>query len=282
MTAASSSLRASRGFSLVELMVAMAIGLILTLLIGQIFINSRAMFASTDNLSRLQENARYALTLLSREIRTSTYRSDPRMQVATPFVAPSLGMNGTDGGTTGTPASGLPDKITVRFQGSGTAASGSPDGTVQDCIGARVDYNVMVMNTFLIQNDSANNNEPTLFCNTDTTAPNACAAASCFPIIPGVENMQILYGEDITDGFSTAVFDGSTDRWVTAGNVNNWDNVVAVRISVLMRTADRVADAPTPNTTKWTMSGTDVYAPGNDTRLRRVFTTVVNLRNRTQ
>jgi hypothetical protein len=30
------------------------------------------------------------------------------------------------------------------------------------------------------------------------------------------------------------------------------------------------------------MVGTNVAAPGNDTRLRRVFTTVINLRNRTQ
>jgi type IV pilus assembly protein PilW len=280
MTSASSRLR-SGGFSLVELMVAMAIGLILTLLIGQIFINSRAVFASTDNLSRLQENARYAMTLLSREIRTATYRSDPRMMNATPFVAPNLGMSGTDGGTTGSPASGVADKITLRFQGAGTAASGSADGTVQDCLGSRVDNNVMITNTFMIFNDPANGNEPTLYCNTDTVAPNTCGA-SCFPIVPGVENMQILYGEDITDGFSTAKFDGSADRWVTAGNVNIWDNVVSVRISLLMRTADRVADQPTPSSTKWTMSGTDVYAPGTDTRLRRVFTTVVNLRNRAQ
>ena len=141
----------------------------------------------------------------------------------------------------------------------------------------RIDSGVMVYNKFLIQND-ASTGEPTLYCNTVTTA---CVTATCYPLVPGVENMQVLYGED-TSGPPPATLspDGSIDRWVTASNVSNWDNVLSVRISLLLRTPDRIADAT--NTAVYSMSGTNVYAPGNDTRLRRVFTTVVNLRNRTQ
>lgn len=278
--------RRPHGFSLIELMVAMTIGMILTLLIGQIFINSKQVFSSTDNLGRLQENARFALGLLTRELRSSTYKSDPRAPRATVFpigTAPSL--MSIDGGTT------VPDTLMVAFQGSGNG-TGTADGTVQDCVGARVDSGALVVNTFFIQNDAANANEPTLYCSTaaptsitPTSVPAftkaACVAATCFPLIPGVENMQILYGED-TSGPPPATLspDGSIDRWVTAANVSNWDNVLSVRISLLLRTPDRIAD--TTNTATYPMSGTSVSAPGTDTRLRRVFTTVVNLRNRTQ
>lgn len=265
-----------RGFSLLELMFAMTIGLVLSLAVGQIFLGSRAGFTSNDNLSRVQENARYALGLLSREIRLSTYRSDPRVARATLYplaTAPSL--TGADGGTGGVPVSGLSDTITVRFQGSGTG-TGTADGTVQDCVGNRIDTGAAVVNTLLIQNDAANNNEPTLFCNTVTTA---CVAATCFALVPGVENMQVLYGEDINSGAASPNPDGSIDRWVTAANVTNWDNVLSVRISLLLRTDDRVGT--TVDAKSYSMSGTNVYAPGNDTRLRRVFTTVINLRNRT-
>jgi len=280
-----------RGFSLIELMVACTIGLILTMLIGQIFINSRAVFASTDNLGRLQENARYALLLLSRELRQTTYKSDPRAPRNVVFALPTL--TGTDGGTTGTPASGVPDILTVRFQGSGDGL-GTADGTIQDCIGTKIDSGVTVVNTFFIMNDPNNSNEPTLYCTTEvppvgctiTTCAPCTAATTCFPLVPGVENMQVTYGEDkIGAPPATLSPDGSIDRFVTADpttGVAVWDNVLSVRVSLLMRTADRVANAPIPSSTAYSMSGTNVYAPGNDTRLRRVFTTVVGLRNRTQ
>src|SRR5262245_33749913 len=181
--------RATRGFSLIELMVAMSIGLILTLIIGQIFINSRAVFASTDNLSRLQENARYGLNLIAREVRSAGYKADSRPNpIDTTYAAAYTGLGGTDGGTTGTPASGVPDLITLRVEGNG--AGGPPatsDGTTQDCLGNRVPYGTVVTNTFMVAADATNNNEPTLFCNTDNVAPTVCGA-SCFPLVPGVEN----------------------------------------------------------------------------------------------
>jgi type IV pilus assembly protein PilW len=61
------------GFSLVELMIAMTIGLILLGGIGYVFLGSRTAFRTTDNLSRIQENARYALDMMSRDIRMAGY-----------------------------------------------------------------------------------------------------------------------------------------------------------------------------------------------------------------
>jgi type IV pilus assembly protein PilW len=272
-----------RGFSLIELMVSVTIGLILTMLIGQIFINSRAIFASTDNLGRLQENARYALLMITRELRQTTYKSDPRAPRSTVFTTTTL--TGTENGTTGTPASGVPDVITIRFQGAGDGV-GNPDGTIQDCTGTRIDAGVTVANTFFIRGDPNNNNEPTLFCNTQDPPVITCTPgnANCVALVPGVENMQISYGEDkIGAPPATLSPDGSIDRFVDASTVAVWDNVLSVRISLLLRTDDRVASTPLPNTTVYTMpAGNSVNAPGTDTRLRRVFTTVVGLRNRTQ
>lgn len=57
------------GFSLVELMVAMAIGLIITFAIVQIFSSSRATYQTDEGLARAQENGRFAIEFLSREMR---------------------------------------------------------------------------------------------------------------------------------------------------------------------------------------------------------------------
>jgi len=63
-----------RGFSLVELMIAMTIGFIVLAGIGYLYLESRQAFRSMDNLSRMQESARYALEIMSRDIRMAGYR----------------------------------------------------------------------------------------------------------------------------------------------------------------------------------------------------------------
>ncbi|MBE2211266.1 MAG: prepilin-type N-terminal cleavage/methylation domain-containing protein [Xanthomonadaceae bacterium] len=62
----------SRGFSLVELMVAMVIGLLVLAAAGGIFLTNRRTYTATENLSRLQENARFAFELMSRDIREAS------------------------------------------------------------------------------------------------------------------------------------------------------------------------------------------------------------------
>ncbi|MHB8455659.1 MAG: PilW family protein [Acidiferrobacterales bacterium] len=57
------------GFSMVELMVAMAIGIILMIAVVQIFSSSRGTYQLDEGLSRLQENARFAMEALTHEIR---------------------------------------------------------------------------------------------------------------------------------------------------------------------------------------------------------------------
>lgn len=65
--------RGQSGFGLVELMIAMTLGLVLLGGIGYLYIGSRGAFRTTDNLSRMQENARYALDMMSRDIRMAGY-----------------------------------------------------------------------------------------------------------------------------------------------------------------------------------------------------------------
>lgn len=58
-----------QAFSLVELMVAMAIGLLLVLGVVQIFLASRQSFVVQQEMAALQENARFVLSRLSRDLR---------------------------------------------------------------------------------------------------------------------------------------------------------------------------------------------------------------------
>lgn len=57
------------GFTLVELMVALVLGLILTGAVMSAFVSNRQVYAASQTIGRVQENARAAFELLSRDIR---------------------------------------------------------------------------------------------------------------------------------------------------------------------------------------------------------------------
>jgi len=62
-----------RGFSMVELMVALVITLILLSGIGQIFLSSKKSFVIQNSLARIQENGRYAMDVLVSDLRRAGY-----------------------------------------------------------------------------------------------------------------------------------------------------------------------------------------------------------------
>ncbi|MGY0218284.1 PilW family protein [Endozoicomonadaceae bacterium StTr2] len=67
-----------RGLSLIELMISMAMGMFLIAGFGQLFLNSTIVYRSQDELARMQESARFAFDLLSREIRMAGYTGCPQ------------------------------------------------------------------------------------------------------------------------------------------------------------------------------------------------------------
>lgn len=62
-----------KGFSLVELMIAITLALIVVGAIGYFYLGTRQAYRSTDNLSQLQENQRVALDVIARDIRMAGY-----------------------------------------------------------------------------------------------------------------------------------------------------------------------------------------------------------------
>jgi type IV pilus assembly protein PilW len=62
-----------RGFTLVELLVAITIGAIILAGAVTLFVNNRDTYKTTNELSRLQETARYALGMMVKDIRMAGY-----------------------------------------------------------------------------------------------------------------------------------------------------------------------------------------------------------------
>jgi type IV pilus assembly protein PilW len=93
-------------------------------------------------------------------------------------------------------------------------------------------------------------------------------------LVEGVEALQIAYGRD-TNG------DRIADRYDSAAAVTNWDNVLSVSYSLLIR-SDEVGtdrDSKTYQLLTAAVGGANIPA-ANDRRSRLMFTTTVALRNR--
>lgn len=67
------SFSSARGFSLVELMVAILIGLIILAGVVQVVLTSRTTFFAQEEMSYIQENARYALDVIGKDIQGAGY-----------------------------------------------------------------------------------------------------------------------------------------------------------------------------------------------------------------
>jgi type IV pilus assembly protein PilW len=253
----------ARGFTLVEVMVAIAIGLFLTAVIANLFVNSRSAYNTTDEISRMQENMRFAYQLLARTVHLTGYRNTvtvPASGLNGTFVGGAIALDGTNDNVNGS------DTLTIRYQGSGP-----PDGTIVDCSGAEIRADQIVTNVFSIR--PRQDGRLALFCE-----PSIVGGAAVPPveIVPDVRAMHILYGEETDAGTLT---DYVADRYVPRNGVGNMDSVLSVRIALLFETANAGARNDLDDRT-YQMNGVAV-GPFNDTRVRRLVTWNFNLRNRT-
>lgn len=239
------------GFSLVELMVAMAIGLVLIVAIAAAFVGARGTHKAQDDTARMQENIRFASATLERVIRMAGYRSNPGIRASDVFAAPNQALLGVEGGGV------VNDQLTVRFQGDGRPIpGGSIANSPGNCAGTTTAFGVISSNVFSITTDAQG--VPWLSCNGQT-------------LVPDVQAMQILYGEDLSGAAQT-----SAQRYVTAAQVSDFNRVTSVRIYLLIRSA--TASAPTTDTSTYRLAET-MLGPFDDRRVRRVVTLTIAVRN---
>ena len=62
-----------KGLSLIELMIALVIGLLLVAATVQMFVGSRVTYSMQNELAKVQENARFAMNFISRDLRMAGY-----------------------------------------------------------------------------------------------------------------------------------------------------------------------------------------------------------------
>jgi type IV pilus assembly protein PilW len=238
--------RIQRGFTLVEILVAMAIGLVMIAGILQVSAANRESSRLQRNMGFVQENIRSAMELLARDIRQAGYTTD-LSDSHDPFIGVSAPSTDTSSAITADGGGANNDQITLTYESN------------QDCLGQDtpvVGGNRFAINHFFISNQR-------LMCQ-----GNGGAAAE--PLVEGVESMQILYGEN-TDGDPR-----SANRYVRPEQVGNIKDVVSVRLA--LRFISREPVRQTTDTNQYALLDASAI-PASDRLLRREITTTISLRN---
>lgn len=253
--------KAIQGFSVLELLIGITLSIILLVAILQLFFNSKQLYRLNQAYSELQENERFIAEYLTRNIRLSGYRTPPTntqypsqpsiFTDSTPYISVSS-----------TPGINNSDILTVRYQGSGNGA-GTPDGNVRDCLNRPVDGNVIATNIFSI------NSSYQLQCQAINSSASPSDATGI--LVDGLENLRILFGEDLNDDFAA-------DRYVSPNHSGiDLNNIVSARLSILLRSTNEVKNTAKSNT--YNLANTTFTSP-SDKRIRQPLSFSVQLRNR--
>lgn len=270
-----------RGLTLVELLVALALGTLITLAAVAALTVSRQGFSTVDASSQLRDNARFATTMIRRLVVQAGYldykyasntaasafkTGDPSAADEQPNIKGFDNATYDQGlviGTTDTVSSsgrGLnsSDMLVLRYQpGSIPKADGTEgsDLTMIDCSGASAatapgTSTERITSVFYVANSEGG--EPSLMC----AWRNGSGFWSQQPLVEGVESLQILYGVDgVTTGAApTASTDSIPERYLradqlvatsTADTNANWERVRSLRIGMVLR--GPVGSAPEKN-----------------------------------
>lgn len=210
-------MKTQRGVGLVELMVAITIGMIMVLGLGQVFVSMKQTSALRQQLSLLQSSERSAMMFMETNLKDAGYNPvTVASSVAIAFPASGSFAAGQSIYGTGTGAGA--DTLSVRFVAS-TGITGQ-QGCSPTLNGGDIYTEVFSVDTV----------GHYLVC---TETDNTTGASSTVDLISGVAGMSVLYGVDTTGAGSQTEYLYATS--ITAGGY--WNTFSTYNGSTSIKTA---------------------------------------------
>jgi len=230
------------GMSLMELLVAMALSSILTLVLVQIAMAARSSFRLQEALAELQENGRFFADLMSAEVGASAYHPQPWLHESTPI---GLMEDSVDSSSLNS------DRLVTR------------NWSERNCFGVlNSDRDSTGQPRFYLKESvlEMNNDNLLISCRYGRNAAEMSTQINRQGAIPQVEVFQALYATDSDE-------DGQIDAWLRAGDWASPDQVRAIRLGILNSSRESIS---TQQARDFDVLDFSYTAPA-DGRLRRVY-----------
>ncbi len=217
-------IRHQRGYTLIEIMIALLVALFLLAGLGTLVAGTRRTGSNQMSLAQLQDEQRLAMSMLNDVVQNTGYFDSNTYYTTADAFKTSVT---TTGGTTNiTLAAGqiiggthtsisAPDTLAVRYSTSGT------DGII-NCVGGTSTTATTYVNYFFV-NTASNPNQ--LQCSSDGKTSDAVS------LVGHVVNMQVWYG--VSTGTGTT---NNVDTYMTADQVTSstggWPKVTSARVTL--------------------------------------------------
>jgi len=206
--------RRHSGFSMIELLVALLIGLFLLFGLTAVLQTNKRTFTSQNLLSQLQDSERLAATMMNDVIEQAGYFPNPTTNTAASSFAVTAPFTTAGQSIYGTYSSSTPgDSISVRYVAA--AFSTFP----MNCIGGNNSAgtaNATYVNTFKVAVNA--NGVSQLVCTREN--------GTTYPLVNNVTNLKVMYGVNNSGSGN------NVDTYMNALQVTNWSNVVSVQITL--------------------------------------------------
>jgi type IV pilus assembly protein PilW len=246
---------AQRGFTLIELMVAITLGIFLIGGLLMMVQSTRNAFGNQQLLAQLQDNERLVMTFMAAVVETTGYFPNPVLNTNTamfpaPFAIPPIPLHAAQQfnvpgqaifGTLNAPALGG-DTVTVRYAAGPNVPA--PGDNVFNCKGTKNTTGAtdVFINTFWV--NVANPNNPILTCT--VSSANGSFVPVNIPLVNGVQSLSIQYGikRSVADTGSCADTYLLANQMAPVGFPNDWLNVCSINVSMFFINPITPAAAP--------------------------------------
>jgi len=214
------------GLTLVELMISVSLGLIISLFITNIMISSARTATTSEGITQAQETGRLTMSWLDNYLSKAGYNSNYLSSESVSFFPLAKACTGSDAPPNNNAHCSFDsdvntsggDRIAIRRKAGGLNPA---DTDLKTCTDENLPASMInkqdeVIDVFWVSNEQ-------LFCvsyNEDGTK-----IGSAQSIANGVESLQFLVGVGNSEG--------NVERFISLSKVNNWNEVVAIRVAIL-------------------------------------------------
>jgi len=217
-----------RGFTLIEILIALLIGLFLAGALLTIVQTNRTVFGNQNKLAQLQDGERMALTMMTDVIQSAGYFPNPTqntlnnsLTIVAPFVAQGQSVYGV---YSATPPG---DQISIRYMTAGGDGILNCSGQSNPTGGP----NTVYVNTFQVLNNQ-------LICTMNGTQ---------YDLVNGVTNLSVLYGVKANAGATG----NNVDTYMNAAQVTAaglWGSVISTLVQLTFTNPLYIANQGQPQT----------------------------------
>lgn len=300
--------KTQNGFTLIELMVSLAIGLLVLASVSMVYVSASRTTRTSEMETQLNEDGVIALSIIQQQIQMAGYSGYTKVGSADKPNFTGAGVRGCSAGafagtyvdfdslgaTTCATAVADGDGIVVRYEADkvNTVVTASDEPTnclIQKAFLKKSEADAakdmyVAENRFFVKLSGTSSGKPELRC-AATSGTTAVPAYQNQPLLENVERMELRYGVSATN----ADDDMQVVAYRTAAQIDSlystesidarWKRVVSVKICLLMRSADPMKDIAATASyidcdgAKKTLTTPDGY-------LRRSFITTAALRSR--